>query len=337
MTDFRNIAVLIDADNTEIRLMEPMLNKIATYGRIIVKRAYGNWSKPSLNPWPDEIKRLAISPIQQFDYVKGKNATDIALVIDAMELLYKDKYDCFVLVSSDSDYTPLSIKLRESSVFVIGVGKKTTPEPFIKACDDFILLENLPPTYESAVHTADEHPTTPAATSVISSHDQDGDLFDLMKKVWNESDQDGFAPLTDVGQYIKNKKITVKSFGYQKLADAIEARPDLYRSKKQGNSVYYQLVVDDYPSASSFRRSNSPKLGIEQVHEHIKAAWETYQNDGYAQISAAGSYLKRVMPDFDSKTYGYRKLPDLLKAHPTLYECKKNQKEVDIYKCLPNT
>ena len=126
------MAVLIDADNTQLSKLEPLLQEVSTHGRIVTKRAYGNWRKEGLKNWEAELKRLAIKAEQQFDYTVGKNATDIALVIDAVTLLHRNLYDAFVLVSSDSDYTPLAIHLRESGVYVMGVGKKTTPEAYIQ-------------------------------------------------------------------------------------------------------------------------------------------------------------------------------------------------------------
>lgn len=143
MENLEKIVMLIDADNTQIGKLEDVIGEISTHGRIVVKRAYGNWRKDVLKNWEKELKRLAIKAEQQFDYVNNKNATDMALVIDTMHLLYKKMYDCFVIVASDSDYTPLAITLHESGVYVIGVGEKKTPEAFRNSCDEFIFLENL--------------------------------------------------------------------------------------------------------------------------------------------------------------------------------------------------
>ena len=141
MQELQKIAVVIDADNTQISKLEDVFHEISTRGRIVVKRAYGNWHKPTLKNWGEIIKRLAIKAEQQFDYVSGKNATDMALVIDTIELLYTNLYDAFVIVSSDSDYTPLAIKLREAGVYVMGVGEQKTPVAFRNACDEFLFLE----------------------------------------------------------------------------------------------------------------------------------------------------------------------------------------------------
>ena len=143
MENLHKIVVLIDAANTQLSKMDKVMREISTYGRIIVKRAYGNWKKENLKNWEDEVKRLAIKAVQQFDYVTGKNVTDMAMVIDAVDLLHTGIYDAFVIVASDSDYTPIAIKLHESGVYVIGVGEKKTPEAFRNSCDEFIYLENL--------------------------------------------------------------------------------------------------------------------------------------------------------------------------------------------------
>ena len=143
MNDFNRIALLIDADNAQAAKAESILKEVSAYGRIVIKRAYGNWSKPALGPWEKEIKRFAISAIQQFDFAAGKNASDMALTIDAMELLYTGKYDCFVIVSSDSDFTSLAIKLHEEGVYVVGYGRRATVESFRNACDEFNYIEDL--------------------------------------------------------------------------------------------------------------------------------------------------------------------------------------------------
>ena len=141
--NLQKMVLLVDADNTQLSKLEAVIEEVSLHGRIIVKRAYGNWKKDTLKNWEPELKRLAIKAEQQFDYVTGKNATDIALVIDAMHLLYRGIYDAFVIVASDSDYTPLALDLHESGVYVIGVGELKTPESFRNSCDDFIYLENL--------------------------------------------------------------------------------------------------------------------------------------------------------------------------------------------------
>ncbi len=137
------LAVLIDADNANASLVEPLLKEIANYGTAHVKRIYGDWTRPQLSSWKDKLHKFAIQPIQQFSYTSGKNSTDSALIIDAMDLLYTNHFDGFCIVSSDSDFTRLACRIRESGLVVYGFGEKKTPEPFQKACDKFTYTENL--------------------------------------------------------------------------------------------------------------------------------------------------------------------------------------------------
>src|SRR5487761_163971 len=137
------LAVLIDADNAQPSITEGLLAEVAKYGTAHVKRAYGDWTAPNLRGWKDQLLAQSIQPIQQFAYTTGKNATDAAMVIDAMDLLYSGRFDGFCIVSSDSDFTRLAARLRESSMTVYGFGERKTPKPFVAACDKFIYLENL--------------------------------------------------------------------------------------------------------------------------------------------------------------------------------------------------
>jgi hypothetical protein len=147
--DLRRLAVLIDAENADARRIEPLLNEVARYGMTSVKRAYGDWATPSLaGKWKERINRLAIQPVQQFGYIKGKNASDIALVIDAMDLLHSGDFGALCIVSIDSDFTRLACRLRESGITVYGSGERTTPESFVRACDQFLFHDDLAPEEE---------------------------------------------------------------------------------------------------------------------------------------------------------------------------------------------
>ena len=234
MTELQKIAVLIDADNTQLSKIGAVLQEISTHGRIVVKRAYGNWRKDGLKNWETELKRLAIKAEQQFDYVSGKNATDMALVIDTIELLYSNIYDAFVIVSSDSDYTPLAIKLHESGVYVMGVGEKKTPDSFRNACDEFIFLENLSATTSA---TADkEESDDPAAPDIVhhvipASKADINEIHDLLHKAFDTyQDDDSYVNVAQAGNFIKRAKpdFDCRSFGYTKLMHLLEAFPDRY-------------------------------------------------------------------------------------------------------------
>ena len=247
MESLKSIALLIDADNAPLSKIEDLLREISAYGRIVLKRAYANWRKEGLKNWEGELKRLAIKPEQQFDYVSGKNATDIALVIDAMNLLHAQRYDGFVIVSSDSDYTPLAIALRESGVFVIGAGERKTPESFRSSCDEFVYLENLGRrSGGGAKLEASEGSAVPSATSEGAQEHSDGcgcpsgdcgsrggidEIHCLLKIAWDKYQDDaGFADISSVGAYLKRAKpdFSAKDYGYGKLPDLVAAFPEKY-------------------------------------------------------------------------------------------------------------
>ena len=232
MENLQKIAVLIDADNTQIGKLENVIREISTYGRIVVRRAYGNWKKDSMKPWEDELKRLAIKAVQQFDYVSGKNATDMAMVIDAMDLLYTGIYDAFVIVASDSDYTPIAIKLRESAVHIIGVGEKKTPEAFRNSCDEFVYLENL---------VAELKQDTTEAIKKNSGIDE---IHELLRIAYEKyQDDEDYAHVSSAGIFIKRAKpdFDLRTYGYFKLTDLLKAHPDRYEirnDKKKGPLTY---------------------------------------------------------------------------------------------------
>lgn len=233
MENLQRIVMLIDADNTQIGKLEDVIGEISTHGRIVVKRAYGNWRKDVLKNWEKELKRLAIKAEQQFDYVNGKNATDMALVIDTMNLLHKGIYDCFVIVASDSDYTPLAINLHESGVYVIGVGEKKTPEAFRNSCDEFIFLENLGRANALKLPIDDEDSED---EEDVHLEEYDIEKIHNLLKIASDKYQDdeGFVNVSSAGQFIKRVRpdFDVRTFGYLKLPKLIEAFPDRYEIKK---------------------------------------------------------------------------------------------------------
>lgn len=241
MGELLKIVVVIDSDNTQLTKISDVFQEISTRGRIVVKRAYGNWRKESLKKWEAECKRLAIRAVQQFDYVSGKNASDMALLIDTIELLYRNIYDTFVIVSSDSDYTPLAIKLRESGVYVIGVGEKKTPVSFKNACDEFLLLENL----SFASDTVSEETGTDSEKAVEAEESADSvkagnmddinEVHDLLKKAHDRYQKgDGFANVAAVGSFLMRTKsdFDCRTYGYTKLPALLEAFPDKYELKR---------------------------------------------------------------------------------------------------------
>lgn len=231
MKELEKIVLLIDADNTQMSKLEGVIQKISAYGRIVVKRAYGNWKKDILKNWESELKRLAIKAEQQFDYVMGKNATDMALVIDAVSLLHRRIYNGFAIIASDSDYTPLAIYLREAGVWVIGVGERKAPEAFRNSCDEFLFLEDISGKESSVEEKIEE----PVAEQDASEPEKDAAIHILLKKAAEKyQNQEGFVNVSSAGQFIKRKlpDFDVRNYGFKKLTDFIEAYPEKYDIKK---------------------------------------------------------------------------------------------------------
>jgi uncharacterized LabA/DUF88 family protein len=220
------LAVLIDADNAQASITEGLLAEVAKYGTAHVKRAYGDWTAPNLRGWKDQLLTQSIQPIQQFAYTTGKNATDAALVIDAMDLLYSGRFDGFCIVSSDSDFTRLAARLRESGMTVYGFGERKTPKPFVAACDKFVYIENLRFADEDAASDAPGVKSAKPKPATAAQLKGDAALVSLLRNaVEGASDDDGWAPLSSVGNIITNQRpdFDSRSYGYGKLSDLITA------------------------------------------------------------------------------------------------------------------
>ncbi len=218
------LAVLIDADNASPAAIDGLLAEVAKYGTAHVKRAYGDWTGTSLRGWKDHLLDQSIQPIQQFAYTTGKNATDAAMVIDAMDLLYSGRFDGFCLVSSDSDFTRLASRIRESGLTVYGFGERKTPKPFVSACDKFIYLENLTAPEVAAPAGTPVSPPTPATPAAKLKGD--ATLVSLLRNaVEASSDDDGWAQLGSIGNIITKQRpdFDSRSYGYAKLSDLMAA------------------------------------------------------------------------------------------------------------------
>ena len=241
----KKLAVLIDADNSSVNSIESILEEVAKYGIASVKRVYGDWSSESLKKWRDVLLPHAITPVQQFAYTSGKDATDMILIIDAMDLLYGGALDGFCIVSSDSDFTPLASRFRESGLTVYGFGRNKTPEAFRKACDKFIYVENLilnDAKQEDNLVKKEDIKDIKQGTDekVVIKHQIDVATLNLIyKAVKDNSDDSGWAYLGTVGTYISTVKpdFDTRNYGYAKLSGLIQAL-DLFETKMQGSQMY---------------------------------------------------------------------------------------------------
>lgn len=238
----KKIAVLIDSDNTQYKKLPSIMDELSTYGSLIVKRAYGDFSTPHLKNWKDPLNELAIQPQQQFAYTQGKNSTDSLMIIDAMDLLYSERFDTIALISSDSDFTSLATRLRASEIYVIGVGEKKTPIAFVKACDEFIIIENLE--VEAEIDNGElEGPTSEVLPS--DEKEKQKELWRLMHQAWQKyNDDDGWASLSEVGKYLKRLKpeFDPRNYGLRKLSDFFVKNPNRYQTKFVANQMVYRLI-----------------------------------------------------------------------------------------------
>lgn len=242
------LAVLIDADNAQASIIENLLAEIAKYGEATVRRIYGDFTAPTSSSWRKVLQRFAIKPMQQFAYTKGKNATDSTLIIDAMDLLYTRKFDGFCLVSSDSDFTGLAIRLREEGLTVLGFGEQKTPESFRKACHKFVLTELLRP-----MELDDPN---------IES---------------NFAEKESKSPCTQLGPIASEQE---------------------------------EIMVSSQEFPQKFV---------------LKALEQSTNESGWAHLGTFGSYLTKLQPDFDPRSFGYKKLSDLVKGKTDLFETEERQ------------
>lgn len=233
--DSRAIAVLIDGDNAQPSLIEHILAETTKYGVVTTRRIYGDWTTPQMSGWKESLHSHAVQPMQQFRYTVGKNATDSALIIDAMDLLHAETVGGFCIVSSDSDYTRLATRIREQGLFVMGIGRSGTPKAFVTACEVFVYTENLSP---------QEHPGT-HITELASS-----EWPETVKRAIEMATQDdGWAFLGAVGHNLRqlNPAFDARSYGYKQLSLLIKSRSDLFKvqepNKRSGPSLIYVKVL----------------------------------------------------------------------------------------------
>ena len=237
LDDQKKIAVLIDADNAQHSKIKSILDEISKHGHVITKRAYGDWSSEYLKNWKTVLNELAIQPIQQFAYTTGKNSTDSSLIIDAMDLLYTDKYDAFALISSDSDFTKLASRLRESEVYVFGVGEKKTPVSFRNSCDDFIFSENLgDPIISEANNEQSQTPLT-TKTEEIPQY-----IIDALLSGWlqyKDDDGDDWVNVAPVGGLLKRIKpdFDPRTYGVTKIPELISKIDIFEMTKFKGKGI----------------------------------------------------------------------------------------------------
>ncbi len=254
------MAMLIDGDNAQPSLIVKLMAEAGKYGATTIRRIYGDWTTPQMNGWKDCLNNHAIQPIQQFRYTIGKNATDSALIIDAMDLLHSEFVDGFCIVSSDSDYTRLATRIREAGIFVMGIGQRKTPKPFVNACNVFIFTENL-------TDNIDDKKITAAAKPEPGAGKQTPNPVPLLKEAFVMSEgEDGWAHLGVMGVNLRqlDPSFDPRTFGYGQLLQLIKAQKDLFTIRQED---------DKGPSAVYVKRKDKRRS-----HSRKKAQAETQSN-----------------------------------------------------------
>ena len=278
------LAVLIDADNVVRSDMKAIIGEVTKYGTPVVKRAYGDWASQTLSGWKDVLLEIGAVPVQQYAYTTGKNATDVAMVIDAMDFLHDDCVEGFVLVSSDSDFTPLALRLRESGKRVFGIGEKKTPKPFIKACDKFIYAEILRPSPEIAP----------------------------VQKV------DGQAKISADAKPVETVPITVE----KTIQSCVSTQSGSGKNNDPSVASFLAAVTAGVPSADKVAKKppsvaaapGKKPVSAKTVKFIAQCISELAGDDGRCALSGLGSLLSKNRPDFDSRNYGYSQLSKLLRS-----------------------
>lgn len=289
--DDQYFALLIDADNVSAKYIKPILTELSKYGNITYKRIYGDWTSTQNSSWKDELLTNSITPIQQFSYTQGKNATDSAMIIDAMDILYGNDVDGFCIVSSDSDFTRLVSRLRESGKMVIGMGENKTPEPFRKACDKFTILENLLNEQEPGTSKSEQDHEKQSKETIEDA---------IIKMIIENQDSNKATGLGEVGSRLVSlyPDFDVRSYGYNMLSKFLEEFSRI-QLVKHGNIVSVALKEDwgmkeDIDSYVIYLAKKAGKGGIE--------------------LSTLGNKVYEKYKDFKISDYGYAQFNQYVKS-----------------------
>lgn len=285
----KRLAVLIDAENISIKYVKVVLDEISNYGIATYKRAYADWTSLALKAWKDEVLKNSITPIQQYSYTQGKNSTDSAMIIDAMDILYSGKVDGFCLVSSDSDFTKLAARLREAGMLVIGMGEKKTVEAFRASCTMFKYLEVLASEEETQSDTEEETQSNVSRKEIEEA---------IVKIILDNEANDRATSVGELGSKLSNRyaDFDVRNYGYSKLTKFVESIGSL--NLKQHSSTYYV----------SIRESEVSKEQIEKiVFDIIKS------QNGKMNLAVLKQKIEKKVPGFNIRNYEYSKFSQFIK------------------------
>ena len=331
-----NIAVLIDGDNASSKNIDAILNKISEFGTITLKKIYGDWRQTNLSGWQEAILQYAIDPMQQFAYVKGKNATDIALVIEAMDLLHSKKYDAFCLVSSDSDFTSLALRIRKNDIKVFGFGKQTTVKSLQTACDEFFEVETLSTPVKKDTSSQIKS-VEPYSGEKLKS---DTKLLNALRNTINDEKftEDGWVEYRNIVGRFRSKypDINIESYGYSRLIDLIR-KIDIISINYEIDGTFIKLKNKEHPHAilstidkkSSTEALQNDKALVNVVNTILQE--NTEAQDGWSSlhyITGKLSWYKRYHL-INFQKHGYKKFSDLIIAMD-LFDIKKENKQIYV-------
>lgn len=297
-------AVLIDADNVAAKYTKYILDEVSNYGVVTYKRVYGDWTRPNLAGWKNMALDNAITPIQQYSYTTGKNATDSAMIIDAMDILYSRNVDGFCIVSSDSDFTRLAIRLRESGIHVIGMGEQKTPKPFSTACNAFKYLEVL----------ADEELQSSAANDKVKLKTLESAIISIITENANLEEE---INIGELGSRLLNRypDFDVRNYGYTKFSQFLK---------------YFDSLSMRQTGSSILVSQKSDKTDLQKIEDTLAAIVRSNGTKGY-NLGELKKKLCTKFPDFSIKTYGYSKFSRFVENLPS-FRIKNNMVMIDTDK-----
>ena len=262
-----NFAVLIDGDNIPSAHVKEMMAEIAKYGNPTIKRIYGDWTKPHLSKWKNLLLENAIMPIQQYGYTTGKNATDSAMIIDAMDILYSGKVSGFCLVSSDSDFTRLATRLREAGMQVLGIGERKTPNPFIVACDKFIYVEILKSQHDEKETESEKQGSSGSIDKITRK-----EIELIRTSISDLSDEDGWTYLGDLGNLIQKKQpnFDSRNYGFEKLSSLIKSIAEIEIEQRENPKSRHKLMF--VKNKEIPKRTHTPRSSVKKSNASSKQA-----------------------------------------------------------------
>lgn len=361
----KKIALFIDADNISAKFGKQIIDTLESRGEIFIRRIYGNWQKISLHGWNECILNYSLRPVQQNDFASGKNATDMSLTIDAMDVLYSGKSEIFALVSNDSDFTPLAIRLRESGMNIIGFGNSNASNAFRAVCNEFIdldaaekamrnaqcVIRNEKPIqnrhanspvqlslFDDEIQPAEKISPPPTTSKVVPISEQskfdDKNRLQVLHDILRETadmhgDEKGFVPLCLAGDCIRKKNLgfSVKNLGYSTLHRFVSDFPNLYEviQRKTGENFCYRCLKP--------AQKNSAADRLCQLHNILRETAKVYGDDaGFSLLNQAGQEIKNKNLGFGIKNFGYSTLQKFVSDFPKLYEIRRAGKIVR-YRC----